>query len=268
MKKRVISVICLVVSALFIMAGCSFDSSSENVKYKIVDGEAQVVSLPTGSTVTDIVIPDEYEGAPVTKICDFSGCNLESAEVIHIGKNVKEIGSWAFTNNQKLKEFDVSEENEYYCSVDGVLYNEDVTELISFPNANSKSYAMPDSVKIISDRAFYRCSDIESVAISANVKEIGEKAFFRCPALGNVTLPEGIEKIGKDAFGNCSAMTEITIPSSITEIGEYAFFNCTELLKVTVERAESEITLGEKWYPTNNGISMDKLEIVWPESEK
>mgnify|MGYP006967377295 CR=1 FL=1 len=41
-------------------------------EYEIKDGEAIVKSVPNKSTVTKIVIPDEYEGVPVTKISDFS----------------------------------------------------------------------------------------------------------------------------------------------------------------------------------------------------
>ena len=77
----------------------------------------------TDSTVrTEVTVPDEIDGYPVTKIEDFGLFNAESLTKITIGKNVKEIGTWSMTNNQRLQEFVVDEENQYFTAVDGILF--------------------------------------------------------------------------------------------------------------------------------------------------
>ncbi len=279
MTKRIVSVILLCLIILTAFTGCaeqlglSISSGSAELKIKIEDGEATVSAAPDLSTITEIVIPDEYEGCPVTKVADFSVVNLENVGVIYIGKNVKEIGEWAFTNNHKLVEFVVDEENEYFCSVDGVLFTKDMKTLLFYPalkglETNSETqertmkYEIPEGVETIRTKAFYKCDKLTDIIIPESVKVIEEKGFFRCSSLKALELPGNLEFIGKDAFAYCSGVPEITIHSAIKQIDDYAFYNCISMKKVVVENEEAAITLGKKWYPTDNGKNMD-VEIIW-----
>ncbi len=282
MKKKIISIFALVLCVCLLFSGCESITSllsgeNETIDYEIKDGEATVIQVPNKSTMTVINIPDEIDGVPVTKIADYSTFNLEYATEINIGKNVKEIGCWSMTNNQHVTAFNVSEENESFCSVDGVLYTKDMKTLLFYPVAKDlidakdedgnsikiSEYTIPDGVVTIRSKAFYKCGYLTKVDIPQSVKNIEEKAFFRCGALKEIILPEALENIGKDTFGYCYGLTEITIPSSIKSIGEYAFYSCTNLLKVTVNAKETDLKLGQKWYPTNNGVEIKELEITW-----
>lgn len=264
MKKIIVSVLILLFAASCLTA-CSVSDFSGNkeIKYKTHSDHAAVAELPSATGVTQLIIADEYEGLPVTEISDFAGCNLEYAEKITIGKNVETIGEWAFTNNQKLKEFVVDEENEHFCSVDGVLFSKDMKTLLFFPCAKSTEYKMPDEVETVRSKAFYRCEKLEKLTLSSNLKAIGEKAFFRCSSMQDLTLPDTLESIAKDGFGYCSSLTEITLPKTIKEVGQYVFFNCTSLLKVTVNAKESDVKFEKDWQPTNNGLKIDKLVITY-----
>lgn len=268
MKKRIISIFSLILCICIAFSGCSsvstlLSGSDESIKFKIENGEAIVTGVPNKSTVTKIVIPDEFEGVPVTKIADFSAQNLEYVTEFVIGKNVKEIGTWALENNQHIAAYTVDEANEYFCSVDGVIYTKDMKTIVFFPCAKEGDYKVADTVETIRTKAFYKCSKITSISLSDTIKEIEEKAFFRCEAMTTVNLPNSLTFIGKDAFSYCYGLTEINIPSSVRQIDEYAFYNCTNLLTVNVDNAESNITLGEKWYPTNNGLEIKELQINW-----
>ena len=125
MKKKSVVILALLLCVCLVLSGCDYsmlsDNSAEPVEYKITDGEATVISVVNSASVTEIVIPDEYEGAPVTEIADFSVTNLEYVTSVKIGKNVKKIGPWALTNNQQMTAYTVDEANESYCSVDGVI---------------------------------------------------------------------------------------------------------------------------------------------------
>ena len=268
MKKRVISIFALILCICVAFSGCSsvstlLSGSDESIKFKIENGEAIVTGVPNKSTVTKIVIPDEYEGVPVTKIADFAAQNLEYVTEFVIGKNVKEIGTWALENNQHIATYTVDEANEYFCSVDGVIYTKDMKTIVFFPCAKEGDYKVVDTVETIRTKAFYKCSKITSISLPDTIKEIEEKAFFHCEAMTTVNLPNSLTFIGKDAFAYCYGLTEINIPSSVRQIDEYAFYNCTNLLTVNVDNAESNITLGEKWYPTNNGLEIKELKINW-----
>lgn len=268
MKKKIISVVLLLICLCILFSGCSsltdlLGGENEGIEYKIENGEATVISVPNQSTVTEITIPDEYEGVPVTKIADFAAVNLEYVTVINIGKNVKEIGNWALENNQHVTAFNVDDENEFFCDVDGVVFTRDMKTIVFCPPTKEGAYEIPDGVETIRTKAFYKCGKLTEITLPDSVKSIEEKAFFRCGAIANLTFSQNVELIGKDAFSYCTGLTEISIPSTIKQIDEYAFYNCTSLLTVNVDAVESELTLGEKWYPTNNGLDLDGLVINW-----
>lgn len=277
--KRIISVTLILTLLCVFLCSCDMpDITGGNLKVKYrTEGDGLVVTgVPDNLTVPEIVIPDEYEDKKVTGIADFAAVNLENVTKITIGKNVSEIGLWALENNKKLTAIEVSDENEYFCDVDGVLFTKDMKTLLFYPASRdvkeeksadgavikSIAYEIPDGVETIRTKAFYKCSDIRKITLPDTIKVIEEKAFFRC-SFSEIVLPEGLTCIGKDAFSYCTGLTEIVIPSTVTEIGEYAFYNCTALLDITVDSQESLLTLGKKWYPTNNGLDIKELEITY-----
>ncbi len=281
--KRIITVLLLAVVLCFSFSACGevdLDTlfvGNTDITYSIENGEATVTKVPNKTIVTKIVIPDEYDGVPVTKIADFSATNLEYVTEITIGKNVREISDWAFGNSKKVTKIEVDDNNPYICDVDGVVYTKDMKTVLFYPpqrgvvtdkdeNGNeikSVSYEIPEGVETIRSKAFYKCSDLKEIKLPSTLKTIEEKAFFLCD-LKEIILPDGLEVIGKDAFGFCSSLKEVTVPASVTRIDEYAFYCCTSLLKVNMLGDESNMTLGKKWYPTKYGAPLDdELVINW-----
>lgn len=282
-KNKVLAILILLVlliGTLFTGCGEQMAFGEAKIKYKTENGESTVREVPNKSTLLSVEIPDTYEDCPVTAIADFAAVNLENVETIYIGKNVRAIGTWAFANNQKLQAIKVSAENPYFCDVDGVLFTKDMKTLLFYPPARDKQtkteadangaqtktefieYTIPDGVETVRTKAFYKCQSLTKVTMPDSVTRIEEKAFFRC-ALKELNLPASLEFIGKDAFSYCGSLQTVEIPASIRQIDEYAFYNCTSLKSVTVNAAESDITLGEKWYPTDNGRNLDGLEVHW-----
>ncbi len=280
--KRFITVLLLVTVLCFCLASCGgtdlqFLTGNTDITCKINNGEAVVTKVPNKSIVTEIVIPDEYDGVPVTEIADFAAVNLEYVTKITIGKNVREISDWAFGNSKKIVAFEVSDDNPYICDVDGVIYTKDMKTLLFYPPSGGLaacedkdgnivktiSYSVPEGVETIRSKAFYKCLELTDITLPSTLKAVEEKAFFRC-SLKEIILPDGLEFIGKDAFAFCSAVEKVTVPASVKQIDEYAFFTCTSMLEVNMLGREDEMTLGKKWYPTDNGIELgDKLVITW-----
>lgn len=282
MKKSIIKIAALLLCICLLFTGCDsigtfMGMESDEIEYKVENGEATVISVPNKATITEIVIPDEYEGVPVTKIADFSATNLEYVTAFSIGKNVKEIGVWALENNQRVTAFEVDEENEHFCDVDGVLFTKDMKTLLFYPIAKDlveekndegniievSEYTIPDGVETIRTKAFYKSYPLKEITIPDSVKRIEEKAFFRCDKITELKLPQSLEFIGKDAFSYCNGLKELDIPASIKQIDVYAFYNCTNLLTINVDAKESDVELGDKWYPTSNGLAIKDLTINW-----
>ncbi len=276
MKKIKLTLLALSVLLIVVcLSGCTSSKTADGIEYEIENGTATIVGYTDTTTRTEIIIPDEFEGVPVTEIADFGLFNAESVEKIVIGKNVQKIGGWSMTNEQKLKAFEVDSENQHFTSVDGVLFSKDMKTLIYYPPAKGiefnnlgqakemTQYVIPNGVETIRTKAFYKCYYVDKIEIPDSVTTIEEKAFHRCSALKEINLPDTLVTIGKDAFAYCSEVTSVIIPSSVESIGEYAFFNCPKLKKVEVLKSEDEIELGKKWYPTDNGREIKDLQIIW-----
>lgn len=285
--KRIVALLLCLLTLVISFAGCSA-KNDDKLEYEVLDDHIVITKYTDSTERTQITVPDEIDGKPVTEIADFSLFNAESLKKIYIGKNVEAIGEWSMTNNQHLEEFIVDEENANFCSVDGVLFTKDMKTIVYFPPAkgiefnkygdaqNKTTYAIPEGVETIRSKAFYKCYYVEDITIPSTVKRIEEKAFHRTAALNKIDLPEGLEYIGKDAFAYCFSenykseqnpnlpeTTEIVIPSTVKEIGEYAFFNCSKVSKVVMRPKESEVKLGKIWSPSTKGKENKECQIVW-----
>ena len=272
--KRIICLLCCLSAVAFTFTACSSKTESK-LEYEIINNEVIITKYSDSTQRTEITVPDEIEGLPVTEIANFSLFNCESLKKIYIGKNVSKIDEWSMTNNQRLSEFVVDDENEYFCSVDGVLYSKDMKTIIYYPPArnikfdkygqaqNTTQYEIADGVETIRTKAFYKCYYVDSITIPDSVKSIEEKAFHRSSSLTEITLPSSLAFIGKDAFAYCDKLEKVTIPKSVKEIDEYAFFNCSNMKELIMMPREENMILQDNWYPTSNGKQIKECEIIW-----
>ena len=101
-------------------------------------------------------------------------------------------------------------------------------------NGAATEVVIPNSVKIIGDKAFYNCKGITSVVIPDSVQEIGLWAFYECKALPHITIPDSVQKIGQSAFEGCTALAAVVIPDSVKEIRSKAFAECSSLTAIAI----------------------------------
>jgi hypothetical protein len=73
---------------------------------------------------------------------------------VHIGSDVDEITSGAFRNLNNLREITVSDNNPFYTSYSGCLYDKYMTELLCFPPALSGA-VIPSTVVKIGENALH-----------------------------------------------------------------------------------------------------------------
>lgn len=145
------------------------------------------------------------ETKPISSIPQFCFNCDEKVEKIYIGKSVKEIDGKAFFTCRALKQIIVDEENEYYCDIDGVLYNKDKTEIICYPMNHPQylreKFGYNDTIWADSEnkennfefRARYE-ADVLTYVLPATVETIGELAFYDLP-LTALYMPEGVKRI-------------------------------------------------------------------------
>ena len=127
----------------------------------------------------------------------FNRCNLQN---VNITANVTEIGEGAFSGNNKLKSIEVSQQNNNYCGVDGVLFTKSKKVLIQYPAGKEDSkYKIPKTVVRIGSSAFEK-SKLSEIEIPEGVAEIGVWAFSSCDKLSDIYLPKTLKKIEMYAF--------------------------------------------------------------------
>ena len=78
---------------------------------------------------------------------------------------------------------------------------------------------------------FVRKTKLKTLVIPDGVRRIGERAFFKCSSLMSISIPNSVTSIGNGAFWGCDSLTSVIIPDSVTSIGNFAF-NCTSLTDV------------------------------------
>ena len=211
--------------------------ASEGLEFALnSDGQSYYVKGIGTCTDTDIVIPNTYNGLPVTRIgdCAFYGCSSLTSVIIPdsvtsidyeafygcssltsiiIPDSVTGITSRAFSRCSSLTSITVDENNKYYKSINGNLYTKDGKTLIQYAiGKEATSFIIPDSVT-----------------------HIDWDAFSACLSLRSITIPDSVTSIGSYAFENCSSLTSITIPDSVWWIGECAFCGCESLTSITVD---------------------------------
>ena len=187
--------------------------------------------------LTSITIPNS-----VTSIGDSAFWGCSSLTNITIPEGITSIGDDAFYMCSSLTSINVSENNKNYCSVDGVLFNKDKTELIQYPiKKEGTSYKIPNSVTSIGDRIFRWCENLTSITIPNSVTSIGQEAFLGCSSLTSITIPNSVTSIEKWVFAECSSLTSITIPEGVTSIGSYAFYDCSSLTSITIPEGVTSI---------------------------
>ena len=121
----------------------------------------------------------------------------------------------------------VDENNPYYSSIDGTLFNKNKTELISCPKY-ADTVTIPDTVTRILGWAFAN-TRLATFSIPDGVTAIGEGTFCECEYT-NIVIPNQITVIGNYAFLYCSDLTSITIPRTVQYIGWDAFYGCDNLV--------------------------------------
>ena len=175
-----------------------------------------------GSNVESIKLPDSLESI------SFHFGVLDCLSTLRIPKGVKRIGIdgdrdiYGLFQNANLENIKVDEENEYFSSVDGVLYNKDKTILLSCPPKKSE-VVIPYGVKTIGAYAFKGCEKISTIELPVSIVSIEAYAFANCTELTDINIPYGTQTIGEQAFERSTKITSIIIPSSVTSIGAAAF---------------------------------------------
>ena len=172
-----------------------------------------------------------------------------SLEEIIIPKSVVKIDDLNGTENPfqscpKLKKIIVDGDNENYTTIDGVLFDKSVSQLICYPSDKSdESYVVPKSVKEIDAVAFVKCK-ATSIVIPEGVERLKRYTFYSSENLETISLPNSLTVIDDLCFNLCTSLRNISLPSKLRTISDGAFFYCLSLTSIVIPSTVESIAIG------------------------
>ena len=133
--------------------------------------------------------------------------------------------SSGFNSLSILESIEVAIENEFYKSIDGVLFSKDGKELVAYPTAKkSEKYVIPDGTESIESSAFLGNTYLREIVVPNSVSQVGKKTFEGMKNLQKIQLSDHIQEIPDSAFAFCENLTEINFPKELRRIGHSCFF--------------------------------------------
>ena len=142
--------------------------------------------------------------------CDPDAVSVEIAAEVE-GVPVTGVQASAFRGCPALQEINVSQEQTYLKSIDGVLFSADGLTLLRYPSGKGSSYTVPEGTEVIGHFAF------------------GED---ETPCLRSIDLPETLKEIEYNSFSGCTGLTELILPDACVSLGSGALLGCTSLERI------------------------------------
>ncbi len=217
-------------------------------------------------------------------------------ESITLPKRIAAIGINPFDRCDLLSEITFSDNNPYYSSDDGILFDRRNTKLIAYPSGKTGSeYTIPEWITEIDYAAFSENKYLKEITLSDALMTINGNPFCGCLGLTDIhvsifnrifemhsgalynthereliaylwgtdtesfTVQSGITSIGQEAFYKHPELKEIKLPGTLTKVGDAAFAECG---LTSIKLPEGVISLGNNTFIG----STDLKKVILPSS--
>ena len=180
--------------------------ATDNSAFTYVNHGDSIEITGFDNSVSDVVIPSEIEGLPVTAISvgafylstitsievpdsvtsigemAFLGCT--SLKSVKLSTGVAKIDKNAFGSCSALQEIQVAKDNPNFSSLNGVLYSKKQDTLVIYPAAKTDAaYTIPSGVTSVAMYAFSENPYLETLTIPNSLIKVGDSAFYNCKNL-------------------------------------------------------------------------------------
>lgn len=262
----------------------SAETDSQGLTYVFKEGyySDYYVLSKCPATATSVVIPETFNGVPVTEIQSdcFATCDLLTS--INIPASITRIQGAAISSCASVTTLTVSVGNTVYYSEGNCIIEKEtgtiavgcknstiptdssvttigeyafyrcdgITQIVDKPTSEAGALYIPANITVIENEAFSLCENLTSAVFPDSITDIQGYAFQFCDALVSVEFGSGLESIGNYCFNNCTTLPEIFIPENVNYIGRYAFDDCDSLTDIYFEAETLPETTGDGWCNT------------------
>ena len=115
----------------------------------------------------------------------FTGAKLSS---LALPKTLKNIRSSMLRYLDNLASITIEEGNEFYKSVDGVLYDKNMTKIVGFPAKKGGTYTIPATISTVTTSSFPNNVSIDELIVPATVTKIENSTIALTSTRCSVTL--------------------------------------------------------------------------------
>lgn len=185
------------------------------------------------TALTSVSMPaiESITGSEVFYNCSFA---------LNLPKTLTNISSDAFRGNN-FTSITMESGNANYTSVDGVLYDKNITKIVAFPAKKGGTYTIPGTVTKIPSYTFPCNTTLDELVIPATVTSFADYAFECLPHIKKLTIEDGTNDL---TFGQSNSATGYNDASNNYHYISY-IFNETE-----------EVYIGRNVKYTKDGISL------------
>lgn len=203
------------------------DFEVDGIGYTVLSLEDMTVSV-SSTTAVNAVIPNtvtyKERTFTVTAIDNLFESKCKST-TLTINSLVKEVSGITFYGSG-LQNIFVDDKNPYFTAVDGILYDKEVTRLISFPQKKYlQEYTMPNTVKSVDEYCMGANHYLATVIFSDAIETLPQYVFYGCSYSNKnkckLHLPNKLTTLVKYSLSDIPVY-EIEFPENLSQIEDGA----------------------------------------------
>lgn len=239
------------VTVLLIAIGISIYLSvrvvhSDLYKYTLLDdGTYRLEKFSNNGSLKEVTVDyvvdnetgEKDETKVVSEIAPYAFNCDEVINKLTIGKDVRAIDGKSIYSCWWLTFVEIDDENPYYCDIDGVIYNKEVTEVIFYPNDHDKYLRLQNGYAEIGQDGVQHSllvddSGNEMEELWGTTKKYDEIFFQKYNRnVRTYVIPSTVTKIGELAFAY-SNIVDLYIPEGVTVMDNMAIFKNSVLTNI------------------------------------
>ena len=266
--KKTVFIIVLLIAIFAAMFFSVKAVHSDLYKYKeLPDGTYELVRFSNTGSITDLTIDyvvdlktgEKDLSKPITSIHEYAFNGDETLHNITFGKDVKYIDSKAIYSCWYVRNVWIDDENPYYCDIDGVVYNKDVTEAVFYPNYHDlqlmieNGYATEEVDKNGNRKFISKVTDENGKLVDEKGNNLVERIwgtnklydeqFYQTynRTCRTYVIPSTVTKINELAFAY-SNIVDLYIPEGVTKMDNMAVFKNTVLTNIFTYTTDTPMT--------------------------